>query len=124
MGKAMRATSDNLDLAEVAGINTESVIKWTWGIGAALASAAGTLYAIDIQLRPIMGWNLLLSIFAAAILGGIGNPYGAMIAGMIIGIAENMSTDFISTNYKSAVSFVLIIILLLFRPSGLFGRKY
>jgi branched-chain amino acid transport system permease protein len=123
MGKAMRASSDNLDLAEVAGINTEKVINWTWGIGAALAAAAGTLYAIDVQLRPTMGWNLLLSIFAAAILGGIGNPYGAMIAGMIIGVVEHSSTVVIPVDYKSAVSFLVILILLLFRPSGLFGRK-
>ena len=123
MGKAMRASSDNLDLAEIAGINTDRVINWTWGIGAALAAAAGTLYAIDVQLRPIMGWNLLLSVFAAAILGGIGNPYGAMIAGMIIGIVEHSSTILIPSDYKHGVSFLIILILLLFRPSGLFGRS-
>ena len=123
MGKAMRASSDNMDLAEVGGIDTEKVINWTWAIGAALAAAAGTLYGIDVQLRPTMGWNLLLSVFAAAILGGIGNPYGAMIAGMIIGVVEHCSTAVIPPDYKSAVSFLVILILLLFRPSGLFGRK-
>lgn len=123
IGKAMRASSDNLDLAEVAGINTERVITWTWGIGGALTAAAGTLYAIDTQLMPIMGWNLLLPVFAAAILGGIGNPYGAMVSGLIIGIIENVSTMIIPHDYKTAVSFILIIVLLLFKPSGLFGRK-
>ncbi len=123
IGKAMRASSDNLDLAEVAGINTDRVITWTWGIGGALTAAAGTLYAIDTQLMPSMGWNLLLPVFAAAILGGIGNPYGAMVSGLIIGIVENVSTMIIPHDYKTAVSFILIIVLLLFKPSGLFGRK-
>jgi branched-chain amino acid transport system permease protein/neutral amino acid transport system permease protein len=123
IGKAMRASSDNLDLAEVTGINTERVVTWTWGIGGALTAAAGTLYAIDTQLMPIMGWNLLLPVFAAAILGGIGNPYGAMVSGLIIGVVENVSTMIIPHDYKTAVSFILIIVLLLLKPSGLFGRK-
>ncbi len=123
IGIAMRASSDNLDLAEITGIDTEKVVLWTWAIGAALAAAAGTLYAIDVQLRPTMGWNLLLSVFAAAILGGIGNPYGAMISGLIIGIVENCSTAVIPSDYKTGVSFIVIMILLLLRPSGLFGRE-
>lgn len=119
----MRAFSDNMDLAEVVGINTKHVIIWTWALGGALTASAGTLYAIDTQLMPNMGWDLLMSVFAAAILGGIGNPYGAMAAGFIIGLAENTSTAIIPHDYKPVVSFILIIVLLLVKPSGLFGKK-
>ncbi|MFQ5953829.1 MAG: branched-chain amino acid ABC transporter permease, partial [Kiloniellales bacterium] len=76
MGKAMRAMSDNVDLAQVTGIDTERVIMWTWALGAALAAGAGIFLAMDTRLQPIMGWNLLLPVFAAAIMGGIGKPYG------------------------------------------------
>lgn len=123
MGIAMRATSDNMNLAQITGINIERVIAWTWGIGGALAAAAGILYGIDVQLHPGMGWNFLLPLFAATILGSIGNVYGALVGGLIIGIAQQMSTAILLPTYKPAVAFLIMIILLLVRPQGIFGGK-
>lgn len=121
LGKAMRATSDNHNLALVSGIDTERVIVWTWVLGAALAAAGGILLGMSVRLQPIMGWNMLLPIFAATILGSIGSPYGAMLGALIIGLAEELSTQFIPTEYKAAVSLMLLVIVLLIRPQGLFG---
>ncbi|MFZ0450455.1 MAG: branched-chain amino acid ABC transporter permease [Desulfatiglandaceae bacterium] len=123
MGKAMRATSDNQQLALISGINTEHIIMWTWGIAGALAGAGGILYGIDVQLNPYMGWDLLLPLFAATILGTIGNIYGALVGGLIIGVVQQMSTAFITPTYKPAVAFIIMIIILLFRPKGIFGGK-
>lgn len=121
MGKAMRATADNPQLALVTGIDTDRVITWTWMLGAGLAAAAGVLYGIDAQLRPDMGWNFLLPLFAAVILGGIGNPFGALVGGLILGIAQQVSTAYLLPTYKPAVAFLLMIVILLVRPRGLFG---
>ena len=121
MGKAMRATADNTDLALVSGINTERIIIWTWGIGGALAAAGGILYGIDVQLHPYMGWNFLIPIFAATILGTIGNMYGALVGGFVIGVAQQMSTAFLMPTYKPAVAFVIMVLILLIRPKGIFG---
>ena len=124
MGKAMRAASDNMELARVSGIDTEKVIMWTWAIGAALAAAGGILVGIEDKfITPDMGWQMLLPIFAAVILGGIGNPYGAMAGGMIIGLSGEISTAFISTAYKPAVAFIIMVIMLIIKPRGLFGTR-
>ncbi|MFQ6066535.1 MAG: branched-chain amino acid ABC transporter permease [bacterium] len=124
IGKAMRAASDNMELARVSGIDTEKVIMWTWAIGAALAAAGGTLAGIENKfITPDMGWQMLLPIFAAVILGGIGSPYGAMAGGMIIGLSGEISTAFISTAYKPAVAFIIMVIMLLIKPRGLFGTR-
>jgi len=124
MGKAMRAMADNATLAQITGINTDRVIIWTWVIGAGLAATAGILAGIENKfITPELGWQMLLSIFAGVVLGGIGNPYGAILGGMIIGISEEVSTAFISTGYKPAVAFVIMIIMLLVKPTGLLGRK-
>jgi len=123
MGKAMRATADNMELALVSGIDTERVIILTWGVGGALAAAGGILYGIDVQLHPYMGWNFLIPLFAATILGTIGNVYGALVGGLIIGVAEQVSTAFLLPTYKPAVAFVLMILILLVRPKGIFGGK-
>lgn len=123
LGKAMRATADNMELALVSGIDTERVIILTWGIGGALAAAGGILYGIDVQLHPYMGWNFLIPLFAATILGTIGNVYGALVGGLVIGIAQQVSTAFLLPTYKPAVAFVLMIIILLVRPKGIFGGK-
>ncbi len=120
MGKAMRATADNPALARISGIDTEAVVRWTWIVGAALAAASGVLYGIDAQLRPDMGWSFLLPLFAAVILGGIGNPYGALVGGMVLGIAQQVSTAFLLPTYKPAVAFLIMIVLLLVKPQGLF----
>jgi branched-chain amino acid transport system permease protein/neutral amino acid transport system permease protein len=121
MGKAMRATADNMELARVSGIDTERIIIWTWGIGGGLAAAGGILYGIDVQLHPYMGWNFLIPLFAATILGTIGNMYGALVGGLIIGVAQQVSTAFIMPTYKPAVAFMIMILILLIRPKGLFG---
>jgi branched-chain amino acid transport system permease protein/neutral amino acid transport system permease protein len=123
MGKAMRATADNTELALVSGINTERIILWTWGIGGALAAAGGILYGIDVQLHPYMGWNFLIPLFAATILGTIGNMYGALIGGLVIGVAQQLSTAVLMPTYKPAVAFVIMIIILLVRPKGIFGGR-
>jgi len=121
LGKAMRATSDNFNLALVSGIDTERVVIVTWLLGAGLAAAGGVLLGMSVRLQPIMGWDLLLPIFAATILGGIGSPYGAMAGAFIIGLAEELSTPFIPNEYKTAVSLVLLVLVLLVRPRGLFA---
>ena len=123
-GKAMRAASDNIELARVSGINIDRVILWTWAVGAALAAAAGILAGIENKfITPNMGWQMLLPIFAAVILGGIGSPYGAMMGGMIIGLSEEVSTAFVSTAYKPGVAFIIMVAVLLIKPRGLFGAK-
>ncbi len=123
LGKAMRAMADNIDLAQITGINTEKVIIWTWAMSGVLTAAAGILLAFDTHLTPVMGWNLLLPLFAAVILGGIGSPYGAMFGGLVIGISQEMSTLIISAAYKPAVAFTIMILMLIIRPSGLMGKK-
>ncbi|MGE3540722.1 MAG: branched-chain amino acid ABC transporter permease [Candidatus Tectimicrobiota bacterium] len=121
LGKAMRATSDNATLALVSGIDTERVVRYTWMLGASLAAAGGILLGMSVRLQPIMGWELLLPIFAATVLGGIGSPVGALVGALLIGLAEELSTPFLPTAYKTAVSLVLLVLVLLVRPRGLFG---
>lgn len=122
-GKAMRAMADDPDLARVSGINTERVIVWTWVIGGGLAAAAGMFLAFDTRLVPLMGWHILLPVFAAAILGGIGNPYGAILGGLAIGIATELSTLILPPVYKPAVAFLIIVAMLIWRPTGLFAGR-
>ena len=124
IGKAMRATADNPDLARVTGIPTERVIWWTWAIGGSLAAIAGTLLAVlQVQLLPGMGWEFLIPLFAAVILGGIGNPYGALVGALVIGVTMEVSTQWINPSYKPAVAFIIMIALLLARPRGLLGAS-
>lgn len=122
MGKAMRATADNPSLARVSGIDTERVIFWTWVLGGMLAGAGGIMLGLDAQLRPEMGWYLLLPLFAAVILGSIGNPYGALVGGLVIGVVQQVSTAFINPAYSAGMALLIMILLLLVRPQGLFGR--
>jgi branched-chain amino acid transport system permease protein/neutral amino acid transport system permease protein len=123
MGKAMRATADNMELALVSGIDTERIIMWTWGIGGSLAAAGGILYGIDVQLHAAMGWHFLIPLFAATILGTIGNMYGALVGGLVIGVAQQLSTAFLLPTYKPAVAFIIMILILLLRPKGIFGER-
>ncbi|AFY60718.1 branched-chain amino acid ABC transporter permease [Synechococcus sp. PCC 6312] len=120
VGKAMRAVADDLDLARVTGIDVERVVLWTWGITGVLTGVSGGLYGLITAIRPNMGWFLILPMFAAVILGGIGNPYGAIAGALIIGVAQELSTLFIPTEYKLAVALVLMMLVLLVRPQGLF----
>lgn len=123
MGKALRALADNPSLARVAGINTERMIVWAWGIAGTLIAIAGILYGIEAQLRPEMGWIFLLPLFAAIILGGKGSIAGALAGGLVLGIAQQVSTAWLLPTYKPAVAFIIMILVLLFRPKGIFGRR-
>ncbi|HSF63300.1 MAG TPA: branched-chain amino acid ABC transporter permease [Paracoccaceae bacterium] len=143
-GKSMRAFSDNEDLALLSGINPERVVQVTWIITAALATTAGVLYGLDKSFNPFTYFQLLLPIFAAAIVGGLGSPLGAIAGGFLIAYSEVMVTyawkkvitylvpdsmapdglvQLMSTDYKFAVSFTILIIVLLFLPTGLFKGK-
>ncbi len=143
-GKSMRAYSDNEDLALLSGINPEKVVMVTWIIVAALATIAGTLYGLDKSYKPFVFLQLLLPVFAAAIVGGLGNPLGAIAGGFVIAFSEVLVTyawkkvagyilpetlapdglaQLLSTDYKFAVSFAILLVVLLFRPTGLFAGK-
>ena len=132
IGKAMRATSDNPELAALTGIDTELVIRATWALGASLAVAAGVFLGLDTHVETMMGFKLLLPMFAAAILGGIGRPYGAVAGGLVIGIVEELSTypwigstPLLSPGYKAGVAFAIMVAMLIWKPQGLFrGRQF
>lgn len=141
-GKSMRAYSDNEDLALLSGVNPDRVVMVTWILAAALATIAGTLYGLDKSFKPFTYFQLLLPIFAAAIVGGLGNPLGAIAGGFVISFSEITVTyaykrfanyivpgddwkadglmQLLSTNYKFAVSFLILLLVLLFRPTGIF----
>lgn len=143
-GKSMRAFSDNEDLALLSGINPDRVVQVTWIIAAALAVIAGTLYGLDKSFRPFIYFSMLLPIFAAAVVGGLGSPMGAVAGGFVVAFSEIVVTyawkkvlgyllpaewapdglmQLLSTDYKFAVSFSILIIVLLFMPTGLFKGK-
>jgi branched-chain amino acid transport system permease protein len=142
LGKAMRAMADNPDLAQVSGINTKLVVRVTWIIAGGLACMAGTMLALDVTLKPDLAFNILLPIFAAAIVGGLGQSYGAIAGGFLIGFAETLSIfnwttlfrplagylpfelpanlAIVPTEYKLTVAFVILVVVLLWRPTGIF----
>lgn len=120
IGKAMRAVADDLDLARISGINVDRVIFWTWLIAGTLTSLGGSMYGLITAVRPNMGWFLILPLFASVILGGIGNPYGAIAAAFIIGIVQEISTPWLGSQYKQGVALLIMILVLLIRPKGLF----
>ncbi len=143
-GKSMRAYSDNEDLALLSGIDPKKVVMITWVIAAILATVGGTLYGLDKSFKPFTYFNNMLPIFAAAIVGGIGNPFGAFLGGYVIAFSEILVTyayrkffiyilpeslepdsllQLLSTDYKFAVSFSILVVVLLFRPSGIFKGK-
>lgn len=122
IGRSMRAVSENRQLAGIAGIDVRMVIRTVWIFGAGLACVAGVMSGLLVQIRPQMGLDLLLPLFAAAILGGIGSVPGAMIAGLIVGLAEAMTVQLIGAEWRAAVAFVILVAILLLRPRGLFGR--
>ncbi len=124
IGKAIRATSSNPQLALASGINTTRVLLATWFLSAALAGLAGLFRAASTRLLPLLGWDILLPTVAVAVLGGIGSFYGAILAAFIIGLAENVAVVFLtqmnlSTDYRMAVPFVVLIFVLLYKPEGL-----
>lgn len=122
IGKAMRATADNQMLAEVRGINTGQVIAFTWCLCGVLFGITGVFAGLDLVIEPLVGWNLTIPIFAAAILGGIGSPYGAMLGALMVGMAEELTILVLPSSYKIGVGFAIITILLLVRPHGLLGQ--
>ncbi len=146
-GKAMRAVADNPDLARVSGINIDKVVIVTWLIAGSLAAAAGTLLSLDVSLKPDLSFNLLLPIFAAAIVGGVGHPYGAIVGGYVVGFAETLSIfnwaillrpfrdsfpewlelptklALVPTEYKITVPFFILVLILVWRPTGIFKGK-
>ena len=141
LGKAMRAVSDNPELARITGINTNHVVWATWIIGGALACAAGSMLSMDVTLKPDLSFNILLPIFAATIVGGIGQPYGAILGGYLVGFCETLSIfnwsvllrpfqgllwfdlpvtiQLLPTEYKLIVPFVILVIVLIYRPTGI-----
>src|SRR5215218_6292163 len=125
LGTAMRATADNPALARASGIDVAATRRWTWIIGGALTAVAGCLLALQSQLSPDLGFVLLLPIFAAAILGGVGSPHGAFIGGLIVGVVGEVAVGvgIISPGYKLAVVFVVLVAVILLRPQGLFGAR-
>jgi neutral amino acid transport system permease protein len=122
LGKQMRALSDNLELAETSGIDTSRVILYTWLFAGALAGLAGAMAAATTELRPELGFELLLPIFAAVILGGIGDAFGALAGGLVLGLIIEWSTMFIEARWKVSIGFVALILVLIVRPQGIFGR--
>jgi len=122
-GINMRAVAENPPLARVSGVDVDAVIRWTWIIGASGAAVAGVLYGLTVQLRPELGFSLILPLFAAAILGGTGSLYGAVVGGLIVGLSENLSVMVIPASYKPAIPFLLILAILYFRPQGIFGGE-
>ena len=122
MGKAMRATSQDMDAARLMGINVNSVISFTFFLGASLAGAVGVLYGMTYSIDPLMGVQPGLAAFVAAVLGGIGSIPGAMVGGLLIGITENLVAGYISSTYQSAFTFLILILVLSAKPTGLLGR--
>jgi branched-chain amino acid transport system permease protein len=144
LGKGMRAMADNPDLARVSGINTRHVIRATWIIAGGLACLAGTMLALDVSLKPDLAFNIVLPIFAAAIVGGLGHAYGAIAGGFLVGYAETLAVfnwttvlrpfagllpagwklpndlSLVPTDYKLTVAFVILVVVLLYRPTGIF----
>ena len=142
LGKAMRASSDNPELSEASGIDIERIITYTWFMAISFASLGGILIGMETYILPYMGFAIIIPVFCATILGGIGNPYGAMLGALVLGVAENIGLYinfgkiinlggilnfnkdlFIPTGYKPAISFVILILVLLIRPRGILGRK-
>jgi branched-chain amino acid transport system permease protein len=122
-GKAMRAVSFNLDAAKLMGISTDRIIAITFALGSALAAAAGVLIGMQIpMIAPLMGINYGLKAFIAAVLGGIGNVPGAVLGGLLIGTSEVMVVGYLSSTYRDAIAFGILILVLLLRPQGILGR--
>lgn len=141
LGIAMRATADNVALSQASGIPTERIIRAVWFIGGAFGALGGVLVGLNTQVKPDMGFGLIIEVFCAAIVGGIGSPYGAILGAVLVGFAENVGLaidwspllngigiearpfSYIPTGYKSAIAFFLLILTLLLRPRGILGVK-
>src|SRR5918999_1294018 len=122
-GKAMRATFQDGEMARLVGVDVDRVYTATFSFGAALAGAAGVLLGSVFWVYPAMGDQAAMKSFAVVIMGGLGDFLGALVGGLLLGVAESLGAAYISSGYKDAIGFVMIIVLLLFRPAGLFGRR-
>jgi neutral amino acid transport system permease protein len=123
LGRQARALSDSNELSETTGIDTDRIVLVTWAVSGGLAALAGIVYALPAgTVQPNLGFSLILSVFAAVVVGGIGNAYGALAGGLLIGVVQEWSTLVIEPSVKVAVGFAMLILVLLIRPQGLFGR--
>ena len=122
IGRQMRAIADNPDLARACGIRSGRVLLALWAVVGALCALGGMMFGIKAVVSPELGWELLIPAFAAMILGGIGSPLGAVAGGVLLGIASELSVPFVGPSYKIAVAFALLLLVLLLRPRGLFGK--
>ena len=122
IGRQMRAIADNPDLARACGIRSGRVQIALWAVVGALCALGGMMFGVKAVVSPELGWELLIPAFAAMILGGIGSPVGALVGGVLLGIASELSVPFVGPSYKIAVAFALLLLVLLLRPRGLFGK--
>jgi branched-chain amino acid transport system permease protein len=123
LGKAIRAVADDVNLAEVSGMDSDLVISAVFAIGSALAAAAGCLIGLDSNLQPTMGFVITVKAFAAVVLGGLGSVPGAIVGGFLIGIAENLGVWYIPAVWKDTIAYGILILALFIRPAGIFGKK-
>jgi branched-chain amino acid transport system permease protein len=123
LGKAIRAVADGIGLSEISGINSNLIISAVFAIGSALAAASGALIGMDTNLQPTMGFIITVKAFAAVILGGLGNVWGAVVGAFLIGIAENIGVWFIPSVWKDTIAYSILILALFFWPTGIFGKK-
>lgn len=124
LGKMMRATSGNRELAEIAGIDTTSIVRRTWFISATAGGLSGVLYAVLFApFRSTFGFHYLIVVFAATLLGGIGRPYGAILGALVVGLATNLGTTYLSADYTTAYAFVILVLVLLLKPEGIAGGE-
>lgn len=123
LGKAIRAVSDNKEVAEIVGISSEKIYNWSFFIGSGTAGMAGVLIALEHNLGPMMGTHLMIKGFIATIIGGIGSVPGAMLGAFLLGSAENIGVWFLPLGYKDAISFLILSLFLLIRPRGILGIK-
>ena len=122
IGKKMRAVADDPELARAAGVRAARVLSATWFVSAAIGALGGVLLAVtQVTIEPEMGWHFLLVVFAAVLLGGIGSPYGAMIGGLVIGLAVELGATYVAADYAYSFAFVVLILVLILRPRGLLG---
>ena len=124
IGRAMRAVADNPALAQVRGIDSAAIIRWTWFIAGMLLAVGGVLIGMDRAIEPPMGSSYLIPVFSAAILGGLGSPLGAFVGALLIGVVSEMATLVIPPNYRIGIPLCVIAAILIFRPQGLFGQAH
>ena len=123
LGTSMRALSDDVDLAESSGVDSERTIVWTWALSGALVGIAGVMAGATINVYPTLGWELLLTVFACVIVGGIGSVYGALLGSYVIAFSQEFLVLFVDSSYKTTIGFVIMVLVLLIRPNGILGSR-